>query len=166
MTQGGEGSSVCSGNTEEAKLSNPSEIAKRRRQDSRNRKDPEEVVEVAVAAIRKTLVMCATTGLREATVVAHPPAAREAQATMIRLPMETMKRARPQKAAMTASSSMTTQRPTTANMPMLRTTRHRVTPIMDKTVAMEAETSSEDQVRPLAICGATLMATDRAEAPI
>ena len=167
MTQGGEGSSVCSGNTGEAKLSNPSEIVNRRWRKSRNRKDPEERIAVSVAAIREMLVTGVVTGLREATAVAHPPAAREAQTTMTNhLATGTISPARPQKAAMTASSSTTTQRLTTVNMPMLRTTSHRATPIMDRTAATEAGTSNEDQARPLGICGATLMATGRAEAPI
>ena len=167
MTRGGEGSGVCSGNTEGAKLSNPSEIVNRRWRKSRNRKDPEELIAVSVAAIREMPVTGVNTDLREATAVAHPPAARGAQTRMTsHLATETISPARPQKAAMTASSSMTIQRLTTVNMPMFRTTSHRVTPIMDKTVAMEAGTSNGDQVRPLEICGATHMATDRAEAPI
>jgi hypothetical protein len=169
--QGAEGSSGCSGNTEEAKLSSPSEIVNQRWRKSRNSKDLEELIEARVAGIRKTdlLNMQYTTDPRKATIlilVARLPAAQGTQTKMaIPVPMGKIIQARPQK-AVTASSSTMTQRLTMVKMRIFRTTSPTVTPIMDRTVAMEVEISNEDQVQPLEICGVTLMATDRVVGPI
>ena len=108
-----------------------------------------------------------TTDPRKATMVARPLAARGTQTKMaIHLPMGKITQPRPQKAVMTASSSTTIQRLMTVNMQIFRTASPTVTPIMDRTVAMEVEISNEDQVQPLEICGATLTATDRVVGPI
>jgi len=85
---------------------------------------------------------------------------------VIHLAMGKITPPRPQKAVMTASSSMTTQRLKRVNIRIFRTASRTVTPIMDRTVAMEVEISNEDQVQPLETCGATLMATDRVVGPI
>lgn len=100
-------------------------------------------------------------------MVAHLPAVWATQTKMVsHSAMGKISRPRPRRAAMTASSSMTTQRLKRVNIRTFPTASRTITPIMDRTAAMEVIISNEDQVQPSETCETTLTATDRAVGPI